>query len=62
MDVYDALRKERRPQESFTKLFLRLMSQKTPIEQTVGAWGRFDRRRAGRLLHELRGGSPGGRR
>ena len=59
-DVYDALTKGASPQESFTKLFLRLMSQQAPIEQTVGAWGRFDRRRAGRLLQSFRGGSPRG--
>jgi hypothetical protein len=59
-DVYDALHKEKRPQESFTKLFLRLLSQKAPLEQTVGSWGKFDRRRTARLLHQLRGGSSGG--
>jgi predicted CopG family antitoxin len=54
-DVYDALRKEKRPQESFTRLFLRLLNQKAPLDQAVGAWGAFDRRRATRLLHQLRG-------
>lgn len=60
-DVYDALHKEKRPQESFTKLFLRLLSQKAPLEQALGAWGGLDRRRAVRLLRELRGSTPRGR-
>ncbi|MCI4327570.1 MAG: antitoxin VapB family protein [Thermoplasmata archaeon] len=54
-DVYDALHKEKRPQESFTRLFLRLLNQKAPLDQAVGAWGSLDRRRANRLLHQLRG-------
>jgi Putative antitoxin len=38
-DVYDALRRERRPSESFTKLVLRLMAQKGPLADLSGAWG-----------------------
>ncbi|HZY91600.1 MAG TPA: antitoxin VapB family protein [Thermoplasmata archaeon] len=38
-DVYDALRRERRPQESFTKLLLRLLNQKGPLHDLEGAWG-----------------------
>ena len=38
-DVYDALRRERRAGESFTHVVLRLMSQRGPLEDLVGAWG-----------------------
>lgn len=56
-DVYDALVKEKRPLESFTQLFLRLLSEKPPLESAMGAWGKFDRRRASRTLTQLHGGS-----
>lgn len=39
-DVYDALRRERRPQESFTKLFVRLLNQRGPLEELYGGWPR----------------------
>jgi len=58
-DVYDALRKEKRPGESFTLLFLRLLNQKPPMEQVVGAWGKPDRRKVSRLLRQLRGAPTG---
>jgi predicted CopG family antitoxin len=37
-DVYDALNRERRPGESFTKLFLRLLHQRGPLEELIGGW------------------------
>jgi predicted CopG family antitoxin len=37
-DVYDALRKEGRPQESFTKVLLRLLNQRGPLRDLSGAW------------------------
>lgn len=37
--VYEALRRERRPGESFTRLFQRLLNQKGPLEDLYGAWG-----------------------
>jgi predicted CopG family antitoxin len=59
-DVYDALHKEKRPGESFTMLFVRLLNQKPPLEQALGSWGQSDRRRSSRLLRQLRGGGFGG--
>ena len=37
-DVYDALRREKRPGESFTQLFLRLLNQRGPLEELRGRW------------------------
>jgi predicted CopG family antitoxin len=53
-DVYDALQREKRPNESFTQLFLRLLGQRAPLEQALGAWGSFDHRRAHHLLKRAR--------
>jgi predicted CopG family antitoxin len=38
-DVYEALGKEKRPGESFTRLFLRLLHQRAPLDDVVGGWG-----------------------
>ncbi len=60
-DVYDALRKERRPDESFTKLLLRLINQRGPLQDLEGAWGsRGGEGAAGRWrgLRFGKGGSP----
>ncbi|HYK94152.1 MAG TPA: antitoxin VapB family protein [Thermoplasmata archaeon] len=60
-DVYDALRRERRAQESFTKLLLRLLNQKGPLQDLHGAWGAGGAGRRGamwRTLRGLRGGRP----
>lgn len=38
-DVYRALEREKRPGESFSKLFLRLLDQRGPLEELAGAWG-----------------------
>lgn len=37
-DVYDALQKEKRGDESFTMLFLRLMNQRGPFDELRGSW------------------------
>ena len=56
-DIYEALRRERRPQESFTKLLIRLMGQRGPLEELEGVWGRRssspDRSALGRLRKGL---------
>jgi predicted CopG family antitoxin len=39
MDVYQALKRELRPGESFTKLFVRLLNQRGPLDDLVGSWG-----------------------
>jgi predicted CopG family antitoxin len=41
--VYDALSKEKRPGESFTALFRRLLAQREGLEELVGSWS-VDRR------------------
>ena len=42
-DVYAALEREKRPGESFTKLFIRLLQQKGPLEELSGTWARSAR-------------------
>lgn len=58
-DVYVALEREKRPGESFTKLFLRLLNQKGPLEELSGSWGKAAKT-AQRAWGALRRG--GGRR
>lgn len=53
-DVYDALSREKRPRESFTRLFERLMAQRGPLEELGGAWGRAPSSNELRLLEEWR--------
>jgi predicted CopG family antitoxin len=38
--VYDALLREKRPGESFTSLFRRLLDQREGLEELVGSWGK----------------------
>lgn len=57
-DVYDALLREKRPGESFTQLFVRLLEEKPPLAQVVGSWGAVDRRRALRAVFRGRGSVP----
>lgn len=38
--VYEALRKEMRPGESFSRLFERLLSKRRGLSGCVGLWGR----------------------
>ncbi len=61
-DVYDALRREKRPNESFTRLFLRLLSQRGPLEDVVGAWGARPLPGETQALRRMRRGPVGGRR
>jgi predicted CopG family antitoxin len=39
--VYEALGREKRPGESFTGLFRRLLDQHEGLEELAGAWGRI---------------------
>ena len=55
-DVYDALRRECRPGESFTKLFVRLLHQKGPLVELNGSWGRASPAADARALRALRAG------
>lgn len=57
--VYNALKKERRPGESFTSLFRRLLNQREGLDELLGAWSREDARRARTVLRRLR--SPTGK-
>lgn len=61
-DVYDALQREKRPNESFTQLFLRLLGQRAPLERALGAWGAIEHRRARQLLRQVREPRPPGER
>lgn len=54
-DVYDALDRERRPGESFTKLFVRLLHQRAPLEELLGSWGSPAKDGQGRHLGQIRG-------
>ena len=53
--VYDALRKERRPGESFTRLLDRMLHERGGLAELQGAWGpsRLAKDRA--ALAQLRG-------
>ncbi|MCI4346887.1 MAG: hypothetical protein L3K07_09090 [Thermoplasmata archaeon] len=42
-EIYDRLSKERRAGESFSKVVLRLLNQRGPLEELWGAWGRAGR-------------------
>jgi predicted CopG family antitoxin len=42
-DVYQALEREKRPGESFTKLFVRLLQQRGPLEELSGSWSQVAR-------------------
>lgn len=54
-DVYHALEREKRPGESFTKLFIRLLQQRGPLEELSGSWSRAARA-AQRQWKAVRGG------
>jgi predicted CopG family antitoxin len=60
-DVFDALRKEKRPHESFTQLFLRLLSQRGPLDDVEGAWPRRDPGKDLREWRAIRGSTRGNR-
>lgn len=42
-DVYQTLEREKRPGESFTKLFVRLLQQRGPLEELSGSWSQAAR-------------------
>lgn len=52
--VYEALRREKRPGESFTALFRRLLDQREGLPELVGSWGRAGGRSNRVALRELR--------
>ncbi len=54
-DVYHALEREKRPGESFTKLFVRLLQQRGPLEELAGSWATAART-AQRQWRAVRGG------
>lgn len=57
--VYDALTREKRPGESFTALFRRLLEQREGLSELVGQWGRTGERADRAALRALR--AVGGR-
>ncbi|HEV2519155.1 MAG TPA: antitoxin VapB family protein [Thermoplasmata archaeon] len=59
-DVYDALRKERRPSESFTKLLIRLLNQRGGLHDLAGAWPGRSSRRERTTWRQLRGVAASG--
>lgn len=54
-DVYDMLRRDRGPGESFTKVLLRLLHQKGGLHELSGAWGTASPRSELVRWRELRG-------
>ncbi len=54
--VYEALKKERRPNESFTRLLDRLLHEGGTVSDLHGAWGESSRGRDRQALAVLRGG------
>lgn len=56
--VYDALDRERRPGESFSKLFVRFLHEKGPMEELIGAWGPSEAGHDARFLSRIRGVAP----
>lgn len=53
--VYDALRKERRPGESFTRLLDRMLSERGALGELQGVWGSGRRAKDRAALSQLRG-------
>jgi predicted CopG family antitoxin len=53
-EVYKALRKERRQDESFTGLFRRLLHERGTLEELAGAWGKTSAAADRAALHRLR--------
>jgi len=54
--VYQALVREKRPAESFTSLFRRLLDQKEGLEELAGSWGQGTERADRVALRTLRSG------
>lgn len=61
-EIYDALRREQRTGESFSKVLARLVQQGGSPVEIGGAWPPSARKAMLRRLQELRGSSPGGGR
>jgi predicted CopG family antitoxin len=54
--VYEALLREKRPGESFTNLFRRLLDQRAGLEEVAASWGRAGAKADQAALRALRGG------
>lgn len=54
--VYDALRKEKRTEESFTELFRRLLDERGRLDEVLGSWGPASAVSDRAALHRLREG------
>jgi predicted CopG family antitoxin len=52
--VYEALRKEKRADESFTELFRRLLYERGTLEEIMGSWGKTSAVEDRAFLHRLR--------
>ena len=55
-DVYEALRREMRPGESFTTVALRLLNERGPLSDLAGTWSPVERSRMARWRRLRRGG------
>ncbi|MHB8352611.1 MAG: antitoxin VapB family protein [Thermoplasmata archaeon] len=60
-DVYEALRRDRHPGESFTGVLLRLLNRHGSLEELYGAWGGRPSVAEHRRWQELRSRGPGRR-
>ncbi len=56
--VYEALRKERRPGESFTRLLDRLLNERGALGELHGVWGPSRGSRDRAALAQIRGKRP----
>lgn len=61
-DVYEALRREQRGGESFTRVLDRLLHQRGPLERLAGSWDRRSAPTEDRWWREARGRVRGTRR
>lgn len=55
-DVYAALKREKRPGESFTELFVRIIHQRAALNEVRGAWGTTGAARDLQMLDRMRRG------
>ncbi|HTT35335.1 MAG TPA: antitoxin VapB family protein [Thermoplasmata archaeon] len=55
-DIYDSLRREMRPGESFTRVLERLLHERGGLGDLAGSWGRGDEAALGRRWRALRAG------
>ena len=54
--IYDSLKKEKRPDESFTRLLDRLLHERGTLSDIAGAWGEKELSADRRALMSLQGG------